>query len=180
MTRNQESSILVVDDDANDRLLIGLAFRENGVTCAIHLVSNGEEAIAYFMGEGKYADRENYPYPSFIITDLNMDRGNGFVVLQHLKANPDWAIIPTVVLSASDDADDIRRSYALGASAYHVKAPGFEALRFQLRDLYAYWMGCAVPEVDTTGKHLHAHRDGTLGEGFAPREVSVQRRVQHR
>ena len=88
MTRYQKT-ILVVEDQPNDRALIEMAFRQVGVTGPIHLLSDGEEAIAYMMGEGQYADRQKYAYPSFIITDLKMPCADGFDVLDHLKSNPD-------------------------------------------------------------------------------------------
>ena len=75
------------------------------------------------MGEGKYSDRRLYAYPTFITTDLKMPGADGFAVLEHLKNNPEWAVIPTVVLTGSRDLDDIKKSYMLGASSYHVK-PG--------------------------------------------------------
>lgn len=78
------STILVVEDDPNDQLLIKLAFRKIGVTSPVHVVSGGEEAIAYMCGEGKYADRQKYAYPTFIMTDLKMPV-DGFAVLDFLK-----------------------------------------------------------------------------------------------
>ena len=63
----------------------------------IQIVDNGLEAIAYMMGEGKYADRKTYAYPTFVITDLKMPQADGFSVLEFLKGNPEWAIIPTIV-----------------------------------------------------------------------------------
>src|ERR1043165_2510725 len=101
-------TILVVDDDANDQELITHAFRENGVTQPIQCVSSGNEAIAYLKGEGRYSDRSVFPYPSFIMNDLKMSRGDGFSVLEHLKSVPEWAIIPTLIFSASADLDDIK------------------------------------------------------------------------
>ncbi len=180
MARSYDSPILVVEDDTNDRSLIEMAFRENGATGPIQFVSDGEEAIAYVMGEGKYADRLLYPYPRTITTDLEMPRGDGFMVLEHLKANPDWAVIPTVVLSSSTDADDIKRAYLLGAHSYHVKPNGFEALCQQLKILCSYWSTCAFPEVDHTGKRLSTGSAGKLGERFGPSPELAQRRVQNR
>jgi len=71
-------------------------------------------------GEGRYADRERFAYPTFIMTDLKMPRVDGFGVLEFLKKNPEWRVIPAVMLSASRDTDDIKKSYALGASSYHA------------------------------------------------------------
>jgi CheY-like chemotaxis protein len=165
MTR-YANTILVVEDEPDDRKLIELAFRKVGVTGPIHLLSNGEEAIAYMMGEGLYADRAKFAYPSFIMTDLKMPGADGFDVLEHLKSNPEWAIIPAVVLSASTDVDDIRTAYLLGASTYHVKPASFDALQRLLRILHEYWMTCEIPVVETSGRHIRTDSQGKLGQRF--------------
>jgi CheY-like chemotaxis protein len=118
------------------------------------------------MGEGKYADRKKYEYPTFIMTDLKMPNGDGFDVLNHLKRNPMWAIIPTVVLSASQEPDDIKKAYLLGASSYHVKPLSPDKMSEQLAVLNAYWLTCEVPAVDITGKKLPTDSRGKLGERF--------------
>jgi CheY-like chemotaxis protein len=118
------------------------------------------------MGEGKYSDRKKFVYPTFIITDLKMPVADGFAVLEFLKGNPEWRVIPTVVLSASADLDDIKKSYMLGASSYHVKPQQQEDLRKQLEIINAYWMTCQVPEVDVTGKQVRTDSEGKLGERF--------------
>ena len=172
-------TILVVDDEPADREIIELAFRNVGVTGPIHLLSDGEEAIAYMMGEGKYADRSKYAYPSFVITDLKMPKADGFAVLEHLKSNPEWAVIPTVVLSGSSDIDDIRTAYLLGASMYHVKPTGFDALERLLKILHDYWMTCEVPPVETSGRHIRTGSQGKLGQRFPQPARVVQTRVAH-
>ena len=158
---------MVVEDDPNDQVLIERAFRKIGVTDPIQIVRDGIEAIAYMMGEGKYSDRQKYAYPTFIITDLKMPRADGFAVLEFLKSNPQWKVIPAIVLSASADLDDIKKSYMLGASSYHVKPQSHEALQHQLKVINDYWMTCEVPEVDSTGKQLVTDSLGKLGERFS-------------
>jgi len=165
--RPQVKSILVVEDDPNDRFLIEAAFHQIECKERVYLVSDGAEALAYLCGEGQYADRERFVYPSFIMTDLKMPRVDGFGVLEFLKKNPEWQIIPVVVLSASQDTDDIKKSYALGASSYHLKPNNLDALKHQLRVLLDYWRTCEVSEVDTSGKHLQTDSAGKLGERFA-------------
>ena len=164
--KKYNATIMVVEDDPNDQFLIEHAFREIGVTDPIQYVSDGAEAIAYMMGEGKYADRTKFAYPTFIITDLKMPKADGFTVLEFLKGNPEWKVIPTIVLSASPDVDDIKKSYMLGASSYHVKPPTAQELRHQLKVINDYWMTCQVPEVDITGKQLRTDSKGKLGERF--------------
>src|SRR5436190_15269103 len=147
-------TILVVDDDEDDRYLIKRAFEKIGVTDPIHPVIDGVEAIEYMMGEGRFSDRKKYAYPTFILSDLKMPRKDGFAVLEFLKSNPEWAVIPTIIFSASSDLDDIKKAYMLGASSYHIKPQSHEALQTQLGVINDYWMTCQVPEVDATGKQL--------------------------
>ena len=161
------STIMVVDDDPSDLMLIERAFRAIGVKDPIHTINGGLEAIAYMMGEGKYADRSVYAYPTFITTDLKMPGADGFAVLEHLKNNPEWAVIPTVVLTGSADLDDIKKAYMLGASSYHVKPSAPDGLRNILKVLNNYWLTCEVPEVDSTGRQLPTDSKGKLGERFA-------------
>jgi len=165
--KKYHSTIMVVDDDANDLIFTERAFRAIGVKDPIHTLNGGEEAIAYMMGEGKFADRSVYAYPTFITTDLKMPGADGFAVLEHLKNNPEWAVIPTVVLTSSGDLDDIKKAYMLGASSYHLKPRSPEGLRHVLKVLHDYWMTCEVPQVDITGRQLHTNSVGKLGERFA-------------
>jgi len=158
---------MVVDDDPNDLIFIEKAFRAIGVKDPIHTINGGLEAIAYMMGEGKFSDRNLYAYPTFITTDLKMPGADGFAVLEHLKQNPEWAVIPTVVLTSSSDLDDIKKAYMLGASSYHLKPSSPADLRRQLKVLHDYWLTCEVPEVDSSGRQVRTDSNGKLGERFA-------------
>ncbi|MDB6025899.1 MAG: response regulator receiver protein [Verrucomicrobiales bacterium] len=164
--KTRHFSILVVEDDEDDRFLIESAFRKAGVTAPINLVCDGGEAIAYLNGEGKFADRDKYQYPTFIMTDLKMPNGDGYMVLENLKKNPAWTVIPTVVFSASTDQDDIKKAYMLGASSYHLKPSTQDEMRAQLKLIYDYWMTCQTPQVDITGKQIPTEGAGKLGERF--------------
>lgn len=164
--KKYHATILLVDDDPDFLLMMERAFRKNGVTGVLNQATDGAEAIAYMMGEGKFSDRSVYEYPTFIMTDLKMPHADGFAVLEHLKSNPDWAIIPSVVFSGSADLDDIKKAYMLGASSYHVKPNSFEELRQRLKILHDYWMTCETPEVDQTGRQIHTNSVGKLGERY--------------
>ncbi len=164
--KKYHATILLVDDDLDFLEFVVTAFRKNGVTSPIHTVNDGAEAIAYMMGEGRFSDRTIFEYPTFIVTDLKMPGTDGFTVLEHLKGNPEWAIIPAVVFTSSSDLDDIKKSYMLGASSYHVKPHSMDKLREQLKVLHEYWMTCQTPEVDVSGRQLHTDSVGKLGERF--------------
>ena len=165
--KKYHSTILIVDDDANDLFLIEHAFQENGVKDSIHKAKGGREAIDYMMGEGKYSDRSIYAYPTFITIDLKMPVVDGLAVLEHIKKNPAWAIIPTVILTSSQDLDDIKKAYMLGASSYHVKPRSHDDLRKLLNVLHVYWMTCEIPETDSSGHQLPTNSKGKIGERYA-------------
>jgi CheY-like chemotaxis protein len=143
-------TILVVDDDMNDLIFIEKAFRAIGVTDPIHAIDGGREALAYLRGEGRFADRELYAYPTFIMTDLKMPDTDGFGVLKFLQDHPERAVTPTVVLTGSNNLDDVKKAYRLGATSYHVKPVSPEKLRQLVKVLYEYWMTSEVPTFDRT------------------------------
>jgi CheY-like chemotaxis protein len=162
------SRILLVDNDFDDQFFqeraLQKVLRPNS---SITMVSSGNEAIAYMIGEGKYADRETYPFPSLIITDLKMPRGDGFDVLEFLKNNPAWNIVPRIVFSSSSDPDDVRTAFLLGASAYHVKAMTKADTEKRMRSIAEYWSSSEVPPVSHTGKILATDSNGRLGARYA-------------
>ncbi|MFN7141520.1 MAG: response regulator [Limisphaerales bacterium] len=172
-------TILAVDDDPNDRLLIERSLRKVAPDATIHLLEGGDQAIAYLMGEGKFADRSAFAYPTFIITDLKMPGADGFAVLEHIKGNPAWAVIPTVVLSSSADPDDVRTAYLLGASSYQQKPADLNSLTAQMKTLHDYWMNCLVPEVDISGKQVYTNPQGRIGKRFPQPTADEQSRVEH-
>ncbi len=160
-------TILIVDDDPNDQLMIEQALHTTPSPWTIRSVDDGAEAIAYLKGEGAYADRDRYPYPALIITDLKMPRVDGLAVLEFLRSTPRSAIVPTVVFSASSDPDDIDKSYALGASCYHVKPSSADRFAALVRQLHDYWMTCEVPEVDRAGVRKITDSTGRIGRRYS-------------
>jgi CheY-like chemotaxis protein len=162
-------TILLVDDAPDDLFLIETAFRDAGIHDPIRTVESGEEALAYLNGNGKFGDRSKFEFPSFIITDLKMSNGDGFSVLERLRENPHWAIIPTAVLSASSDEDDIKRAYLLGAKSYLVKPQTQQKLKDMLSCFHKYWTGVEVPRIDEAGDMVRTSSEGKLGERFDPK-----------
>ena len=160
-------TLLLVEDDDDQRVFLRAAFQSFASRYVIHTLPSGNEAIAYLKGEGKYGDRSQFEFPSYIITDLKMAPGNGFDLLEFIKNNPALSIIPVVMLSSSDDADDIRQAYLLGASSYLTKPAGFPALRALLQKVHDYWAECEVPEVDDQGYAVPTARKGKAGERFS-------------
>jgi CheY-like chemotaxis protein len=145
-------TILLIDDDPDDLEILQTTFKGLQSPLTLQTASGGQEALSYLMGEGKYSDRTAFGYPDLVVSDLKMPGKDGFAVLEYLKNHPDFSIIPTIILSGSQDRDDIRKAYLLGASAYHVKPTSFAPLKILVRTLYDYWMLCAVPEADSSGR----------------------------
>lgn len=132
-------TILIVEDDPNDVDLFRLAFERIGISNPVQVARDGEEAIAYLSGQGEYAQRDRFPYPDFIMTDLKMPRKNGFDVLLWLKEENSRRIIPTVVFSSSNHVADINKAYHLGANAYLVKPPNFKEMIAVLKQMHDFW-----------------------------------------
>lgn len=167
--RNSNPTILVVEDCGLDQELLARAFKQIGVTTPVHFVSGGIDAIRYLHGEGEFADRSKYGFPDLIITDLKMEKGDGFDLLESLREHADWSVVPRVVLTGSSDSDDIKRAFLLGARAYHVKPISYKALLHQLILLHAYWGSTEMPASDAAGTLASTFSCGKLGARFSAR-----------
>jgi CheY-like chemotaxis protein len=121
--RPRPIEVLLVEDDPGDILLTKEAFEDNKVRNNLHVVSDGEEAIAFLRRQGPYAQA---PRPDLVLLDLNLPRKDGREVLQEVKADPELRSIPIVVLTTSEADEDIVRSYRLHANAYVTKPVDFK------------------------------------------------------
>lgn len=133
-------TILVADDDPDDRMMIEEAFEENRVVNAVEFVEDGEQLMAYLRREGDYAHLVGRPYPGIILLDLNMPRKDGREALKELKADPDLCRIPVVVLTTSQAEEDIVRTYGLGVSSFVTKPVSFEGLVEAIKVICQYWI----------------------------------------
>jgi CheY-like chemotaxis protein len=133
-------AILLVDDDENDVLLTQRAFERIRLGNPLQVAGNGEEAVAYLGGEGRYADRDKYPLPALILLDVKMPRKSGHEVLEWLKASPELKRIPVVMLTSSKDSADVNRAYDLGVNSYIVKPLSMDGLIEIARTLNLYWV----------------------------------------
>lgn len=162
----QKYSLLIVDDSEHDRFFLERAFQKLGPHYRIHALTSGNEAINYIKGEGKFVDRTEFQFPSYIITDLKMSPGDGFHLLSFIKKHPALSIIPIVMLSDSGDPDDIRHAYLLGASSYFTKPSNPADLTFLIKSIHEYWAKCQVPAVDKEGYALATNSTGKAGEPY--------------
>lgn len=132
-------SIVIADDDADDRMLIEDAFTESRLANPRTYVEDGEELLQYLRGEGRFAGGPA-TLPGLILLDLNMPRMDGRTVLKHLKADPALRRIPVIVLTTSKAEEDILRTYDLGVNSFITKPVSFDGLVDVVRTLNHYWI----------------------------------------
>ncbi len=132
-------TILLADDDPDDRQLTREAFLENRLANRFDTVEDGEELMEYLNRRGKYADLKGTPLPGLILLDLNMPRKDGREALKEIKADPELRRIPIVVLTTSKADEDIVRSYDLGVNSYVTKPVTFKSLVELVKVLGVYW-----------------------------------------
>ncbi|BBD58247.1 two-component response regulator [Nostoc sp. HK-01] len=133
-------TILLVEDNPHDILLVQRAFRKAGITNPLQVVNNGDAAVLYLAGEAAYSDRQLYPLPALIMLDLKLPRRSGAEVLMWLRQQPGLKRLPVVVLTASQEYTDVNRLYDLGANAYMVKPVAFDDLVEIVRIINQHWM----------------------------------------
>ena len=143
-------TVLLVEDDLNDIFLVKRAFKKARIPNPLQVVTDGQEAIEYLRGHGKYADRNAWPLPRLIVLDIKMPRKSGFDILEWVKGeDKTLRRIPMVVVSSSNNPTDINRAYELGANAYMVKPMDYLAVEHLFQSLTHYWgWECAGPALE--------------------------------
>jgi len=132
-------TILMADDDADDRLLAQDAVAEAKVNGELRFVENGEELLDYLFRRGQFANMDA-PRPGLILLDLNMPKKDGREALREIKSQPELRRIPVVVLTTSKADTDITQIYDLGANSFIAKPVSFEALVNVMQALGHYWL----------------------------------------
>ena len=132
-------TILIADDDPDDRMLAQDALVESRLGNDLRFVEDGEELMDYLHRRGKHAEPASSPRPGLILLDLNMPRKDGREALAEIKADPELRRIPVVVLTTSKADEDILRSYDLGVNSYITKPVSFQGLADAMRVLSQYW-----------------------------------------
>ncbi|HEX7899653.1 MAG TPA: response regulator [Planctomycetota bacterium] len=131
------ASVLLVEDDSNDVLLMNRAFGKAGFAGPLKVVTDGERAIAALSGEG---GAPGGPIPALVLLDLKLPRCSGFEVVAWIRAQPRLRALPVVVLTSSKDKRDVTRAYELGANAYLIKPAAFSELVELVKVLAAFWL----------------------------------------
>lgn len=135
------AAILLVEDDANDALLVRKAAQKTLAGIPILVVGNGQEAVQYLQGEGIYADRSKYPFPDIVLLDLKMPVMNGFEVLRWVRSQPKLRRLPVIILTGSVHEGDTKTAYEEGANSYLIKPGNFNELVETMRNVGDFWLG---------------------------------------
>lgn len=143
--RGKPGTILVAEDDPDDRLLIRDALNEALTHSDLRFVEDGEQLLNYLHYRGRYSDPLAAPRPGLILLDLNMPRKDGREALKEIKTDPGLRCIPVVILTTSKAEEDIIRSYDLGVSGYVTKPVRFDHLVEVMKVLGTYWFETVEP-----------------------------------
>ncbi|MES1255300.1 MAG: response regulator [Acidobacteriota bacterium] len=139
MTTPTPITILLADDDEEDRQLAQDALVESRLLNDLHTVQNGEELMDYLHHRNAFSDPATSPRPGLILLDLSMPRKNGQEALREIKDDPELRRIPVIVMTTSSAEEDVCRSYDLGASSYVAKPVSFSALVDVMKGIGRYW-----------------------------------------
>jgi CheY-like chemotaxis protein len=153
--------VLVADDNEDDVLALRHALRRAGIDVPLQIVEDGEEAIAYLRGVGKFSNRAEFPLPDLFLLDLRMPKIDGFEVLEWLRQQPSLAPLRTIVLTMSNDVFDVDRAYALGANSFLTKSMDLLDFGNTLGATFNYWL--------KTTRAPHVHRPGELSSDQPPK-----------
>lgn len=147
MSKSQEVTIVMVEDDPGHAMLIEKNLRRAGIMNPIVGIDNGRKAIEYFSGTGEYAGQE-IPGALLILLDLNLPELDGFQVLSQLKSNPKTKLIPVIILTTTDNPREIERGYELGCNVYVTKPVEYENFADCIRKLGLMLAVVRVPGAD--------------------------------
>jgi CheY-like chemotaxis protein len=132
--------ILMAEDEPEQAELARRAFKKHCFINPIFIVSDGTEVLSYLLGEGNFANRDEYPLPSLLMLDLRMQRMHGFDVIRWVRAHPDFKELPIVVLSTSDELRDVNQAYSMGATSFMMKPVEFVEFVHITTILPNYWL----------------------------------------
>ena len=136
----EQALFLLVEDSADDVLLIRRAFQKANIFNPLQVVRSGEEAILYLKGESPYSNRAEFPLPSIILLDLKLTGKDGFQVLEWIRSQPPLCRLRVIVLTSSEAIYDVDRAYKLGANSFLTKPVHFDQLTQMMQAVKGYWV----------------------------------------
>ncbi|MEF7616052.1 response regulator [Aquincola sp. MAHUQ-54] len=149
MSPSASIDLLIVEDDPLDLELTMRGLRQAPLVGGVHVAHDGQEAVDFMLGLGAYTLRRDAEPPRLVVLDVKLPKLSGFDVLARLRSNPATSIVPVVMLSSSQERNDVLRSYRLGANSYIVKPVEFERFVRALRYVGRYWLGLNQPPEGT-------------------------------
>lgn len=141
MPHTNSVEILLAEDSQHDAELTIRELKKHNMANNLVHVKDGEEALDFIFGRGKYVARnDSIHFPKVILLDIQMPKVNGIEVLKEIKSDPRTHNIPVVILTSSKEHPDVQRCYELGANSYIVKPVNFEGFAESIRNLGFYWL----------------------------------------
>ncbi len=138
-------TILLVEDDQQDELLILRALRKVNLANQVDVVRDGQQALDYLFRQGEFAARGGSDLPTVILLDINLPRIGGLQVLERLRADPRTRLVPVVILTSSDEERDRLKSYQTGANSFVRKPLDFAEFAETVSRLGVYWLALNEP-----------------------------------
>jgi CheY-like chemotaxis protein len=128
-------------------MIVSAAFKKTAPNILLKAVSDGEQAISYLSGQGAYGNRELNPLPLLVLLDIKLPRKSGLEVLEWIRSRPELKNVPVIMLTSSNESNDLDRAYALGANSYLVKTVDLLTMREIVRGIgeYAALVGTPPP-----------------------------------
>ncbi|GAB4116368.1 MAG: response regulator [Candidatus Caldatribacteriota bacterium] len=140
MQKEMKNIILLVEDNPDGAELIIRVLKKQGLINEIFQVEDGEEALEFIFGQGRYAQKSYVEQIKLILLDLKLPKLNGLEVLEKIKTNPSTAKLPVVILTSSTEDPDINKAYELGVNSYVVKPVDFEDFVNAVHQTGLYWL----------------------------------------
>jgi two-component system, response regulator len=137
-------AVLLVEDGAAEAQIVQRAVRALKRDMELCVLRDGQEAVDYLLGQGRFAGGKNKPLPNLVLLDLHMPRIDGLGVLAQIRAHARTRLLPVVVWTTSREVEDIRAAYAAGANSYIEKPHDYERLRAILETVLCYWLDTAL------------------------------------
>jgi CheY-like chemotaxis protein len=133
-------TVLLVEDNPDDALLMKRALEKAGIAGNVQIATDGKQAIEYLTGAGSFSDRRAFPLPQLILLDLQLPQMHGLKVLEWIRSQPQFRSTVVVVLSSSRQTGDIQLAYKLGSNSYLLKPPSLEKLYEMVGAIALYWL----------------------------------------
>ena len=138
-------SILLVEDNAQDEMLILRSLRKAMLANEVHVARDGQQALDYLFGEGEFASRAGADLPAVVLLDIGLPRLSGLQVLEYLRNDDRTRLLPVVILTSSDEEADRLHSYQTGANSFVRKPVDFAQFAETVARLGVYWLATNEP-----------------------------------